>query len=101
MNDKLNEFLEFHDEQVCKWLHIMEGKNEPCELKEIFQNDTKGNLDFENLPSPYFGDPYDCSAVIININPGASSVDSEYKNSRAREIDLLKKFDNKYRDFAK
>ena len=59
------------------------------------------------LPEPYYGDPDNCSAVVLNINPGSSSPNEVTKlwNYRSFVNTLMYEFSNtfssKYSDFQK
>ena len=59
------------------------------------------------LPEPYYGDPDNCSAVVLNINPGSSSSNEATKlwNNRSFANTLMYEFSNtfssKYSDFQK
>ncbi len=101
MNITLCDFLVAHDNYVCEWWHKKKEKTVSCKLEDIFKGGVYGRLDTIHLPSPYLGKPCGCTAVIININPGASSNEEGYKKSRDREENLFaKECGNSYHKFA-
>ena len=62
-----------------------------------------GLLSDDYIPEPYYGDPDNCSAVVININPGGSApneIEKEwsYRNNTTYRLiyDLLHKYSGKY-----
>ncbi len=63
-NPIIDEFIRGYDALINDWLESAPSiKGNP-----FFKNISK--LELHGMPEPYFGDPYKCSAVIININPG-------------------------------
>jgi hypothetical protein len=69
--DTSSPFIEYWDIVIEQWLRNQYGR---IELKEQinFASDLKIDLESVNnrLPEPYWGDPENCSFVIVNYNPG-------------------------------
>ena len=60
-------FIDAWDNIIAKWMNIpyVSDPSNPLKPLQVHQN-----LSVEHLPEPYFGDPADCSIVMINLNPG-------------------------------
>lgn len=54
-NSMINTFLRECDQLYDDWAHF------------------RNYLNQLHVPEPYFGDPYDCSVVMLNLNPGPAS----------------------------
>lgn len=64
-------FIDYWDKVIKNW---MAGKI--CPIQQHVLNIKKLNLEQKDMPEPYWGNPLDCSLVIINYNPGGSANDS-------------------------
>lgn len=62
----MKKFLDYWDKVFIHW--VQNGNVPPCESHWLQQ---AIRLYPELMPEPYIGDPYNCSAVIMNYNPGA------------------------------
>lgn len=65
VNKILKDFIEHNDKLVKEWMNNPLGY---CENDVYFRQGCK--LSMYGMPEPYLGDPFHCSAVIVNINPG-------------------------------
>lgn len=66
----MEEFLQYWDEVLSYW--VENGNVHPS---EEYWDMHKFGLYPELMPEPYIGDPYNCSLLIMNYNPGAPHYD--------------------------
>ena len=66
----LDQFIDYWDKTICLWLD-----NKIESEQQTFFDAEKPNLGLtkEHMPEPYWGDPYNCSIVIANYNPGGGA----------------------------
>ena len=64
----MKNFINHWDEVFAHWV-----KNGSLSMTESHWNQQKEKIGLfpELMPEPYLGDPYNCSVVIMNYNPGA------------------------------
>lgn len=72
----MKEFLKHWDDVLAYW--VKNGEIPPEESHWMAAND---KLCSELMPEPYLGNPYNCSVVIMNYNPGADDYDIKGKDS--------------------
>ena len=60
-------FIDAWDDIIAKWMNIPSVSDTSNPFKPLRIHPS---LSVEHLPEPYFGDPADCSIVMINLNPG-------------------------------
>lgn len=66
----------------------------------FFQNSTSFLWSqYKYMPEPFLGNPYDCSAVILNLNPGNAEQDYHCSHSRAQAI-VKKGYSQFAKDFS-
>lgn len=105
-NYNWNEFYEHYDNLVSNWLSSETREQIIC--SDCYFQAEKGKKRSDNvklsneeleIPEPYLGDPANCSAVIINLNPGMSRK-SEARNAFYKQFanDLRAK---KYSEIAR
>ena len=82
------EYIQYWDEIIRKWAANGEiPATEQCWFPD------GNNLHKKLLPTPYWGDPCNCSAVLLNYNPGGPAIeppapyDEFDPNHRAQHID--------------
>lgn len=63
----LYRYIDYWDEVIDKWFYDVIDKEQKPFLKLYFQG--KYQFQMEYMPEPYWGDPLNCSIVIINYNP--------------------------------
>lgn len=99
------EFYEHYDKLIADWLDddsretiIAEDCYFAAERKKKRNVHIRLSTERLEIPEPYFGNPEDCSAVIINLNPGASGDDTRngYYTALAHLLST-----SKFSDFAK
>lgn len=98
-NQILEEFIDHHNQWISAWI------NDPDSIREqdvYFKHSPKCSLEFNALPEPYLGDPYKCSAVIININPGGSMSKYQSLATRENKLNFISRFidGHNYHNFA-
>lgn len=82
------EYIRYWDETICEW-----AKKGEIPTTEQCWSAGGDNLHQKLLPTPYWGDPCNCSAVLLNYNPGGPKIEptaqyDEYDpNHRAQHID--------------
>lgn len=86
MEKESKKYIEYWDEAIRKWADspapdFVESERywlEPTVAKRVKRPVAEAiGLQPELLPNPYWGNPEKCSAVIINYNPGGSSLSGE------------------------
>ncbi len=80
-------------------------KNMPNNNTLIENGKVNGILEYTGMPEPYFGDPRDCSAVIVNLNPGQTIptnciTQANCARSIVYELDTYIKKGEEYSDMA-
>ena len=94
----MKKFYEYWNEKVKDW----NSSHEKCFNKDIYSQIHKGKkhgLQSIYLPEPYLGDAENCSAVIINKNPG-SPIEKLQKNKVGKFL-IQEKAHEDYHEFAK
>ncbi|MDD3049970.1 MAG: hypothetical protein PHR06_02380 [Candidatus Cloacimonetes bacterium] len=68
--DRIKEYINHWNDFMVKWIEDPEEvfKNDLLSIKHSGQIDTQLKCNY--LPQPYLGDPSNCSAVTLNLNPG-------------------------------
>lgn len=79
----IEEYLEYWDWIFKSW--IITGRIPSC---EAYWEDRKIKLLPMLMPAPYIGDPYRCSAVILNYNPGSEDYDIYNKDIYIHENEI-------------
>ncbi len=97
----LQRLILYSNKLVQAWINnqVATLKSHICE-----QQKSKGTVFAPNgMPEPYLGDPYKCSAVIININPGGVIPCNDWNHKNEASNFIKKYFSNNgtYYDFAK
>ena len=96
-----SDFIEYWDIVIEQWLQNRSGCHELEEQKQFALN---LGIDEENrLPEPYWGDPDNCSFVIMNYNPGPCN-DSRHNYRFCADTDncmIHEVKSKKYSGFAK
>lgn len=90
----INDFLKDWDDCIASWY---KNNLKLTGRMEKFKN--LSGLAMEYLPEPYYGDPENCSAVVININPGSSSPLEQVKkweNPQNPNNELIFDYANRY-----
>lgn len=89
-NKILQDFIEHNDKLVQGW---MDNPSDFCSHHIYFQPGCTPaeSLSKWGMPEPYLGDPFNCSAVIVNINPGGV-IDCNNWNAREKSSNFIKKY---------
>lgn len=117
--DLQKDFIKYWDEVVRQWLDNDADFNsfngvaaeQSAVIKAIYEN-CKGDPDYiintMHMPEPYWGDPSNCSIVLLDYNPAGGSDPNchttiKYKDGDETGMKLIKyvKDDNCYSKFAK
>ena len=61
------------DKSISEWLFCSKSLTGP--LSAFSQMAKSGGLSNSHIPEPYYGDADNCSAVVVNINPGLTDAD--------------------------
>lgn len=73
----MEDYLRYWDEVFAYWV-----KNGDIPSCEAYWDAEKIGLFHALMPEPYIGDPYNCSLVIMNYNPGAADYDLATEKGR-------------------
>ena len=92
----ITDFYKRCDALVRDWQYKKTPNNDPFLTKEKSSNVLLQKNYWNLMPEPFWGNPENCYAVIINLNPGYSKYDKEYIG---RDV-ITKKLRNGYSDFA-
>ena len=87
----LQNFIDAWDDIIDKW---MNNQNELSLLK------VSKKLDINFMPEPSNGNPFDCSIVMINLNPGQGHCSLCWKNQNTPNTYVNDADINKYNGFA-
>lgn len=87
----LQRYIDAWNGLIAKW---MNNQNVLSPLK-VHQN-----LSVEHLPEPYNGNPFDCSIVMINLNPGGGHCSLCWNNQNTPHTYVNDANINKYNGFA-
>lgn len=89
-NNILQNFIEHNNKLVKEW---MDNPSDSCSHHIYFQPDCTPaeSLSKYGMPEPYLGNPFDCSAVIVNINPGGV-IDCNNWNARGKSSNFINKY---------
>ena len=79
----MKNYINHWNEVFTYW--VRNGNLSPSETHWSEQKDQIG-LFHELMPEPYIGDPYNCSVVIMNYNPGAADYDTETEEGRKKYL---------------
>lgn len=116
-------FIDYWDDVINIWL----GKKDkiPTKYTTVTKNDEESKLDVEieeeqdewfnvtdklrpfHIPEPYWGDPCNCSIVIVNYNPGGGTEMNPHTSYRGKgdsyPVDTMVNYvnENKYSQLAK
>ena len=90
-------FINAWDNIIAKWMNIpcVSDPSNPFNPLQVHRN-----LSSEHLPEPYNGNPFDCSIVMINLNPGQGQpyLAWSQQNNPTSCVSLVK--NQKYSGFA-
>lgn len=94
----MKEYIEYWNDFMANWIeHPDEMFNK--DLLKIKHSERNGKqLVYDFLPQPYLGNPYECSAITLNLNPGGL-IDSR-KHPNGYFVEELKNSKN-YFEYAK
>ncbi len=102
----IQKFVDHYDKLVADWLSDRTGtlKSQKyfTSLYEKNKNKDKDNNDIflsNGIPEPYFGNPNECTALVININPGEVIGANDYDKRGTKGNIINEK--GKYSDMAK
>lgn len=83
------EYIQYWDKTIREWA----ANGEKPATEQCWFTKNGNNLHLKLLPTPYWGDPRNCSAVLLNYNPGGPKIvpTAHYNkfdpNHRAQHID--------------
>lgn len=78
----LKSFIQYWNEYLNDWMHDAKQKmTDELKCGHYFCNSKVLQSNIDYLPEPYYGNPFDSSAVIIDLNPGLSS-SFDYRKKR-------------------
>jgi len=111
MTPKVQSMIQDWDKDIQNWING-HPSNHPVisgRMKDFAPFVSAGNLSGDYLPEPYYGDPDNCSTVVLNINPGSSCPNEDTKNITNRAdptngtiiYDFENKFNRVYSAFQK
>lgn len=90
----MKDYIVYWDKVIREW-----GKSgEVPESEKCWFSGEKSNLHSLLMPEPYWGNPDDCTAVILNYNPagpGESPLDKDYLEKLKDDTDLITHAKNK------
>lgn len=97
-------FIDYWDEVIREWTKGDGSVKDVPQTERVWFDKTKTNLISEYMPEPYIGDPENCSAVVINYNPGGDDIAKKdaycHISQVAVEGSMPNIMGNRYRELA-